>query len=81
MSRGPKVWMTVFVDTDHAHDLVAIQSSTGIFMMLNMHLFVESFPTLNKDIFCEISTTVSYRIFVLLMKAIECRKHSVCATR
>jgi hypothetical protein len=35
MSKGPKVRMTVYVDADHAHDLVTRRSSTGILMMLN----------------------------------------------
>jgi hypothetical protein len=35
MSKGPKVWMTVYVDADHAHDLVIRRSITGILMMLN----------------------------------------------
>jgi hypothetical protein len=35
MSKGSKVRMTVYVDADHAHDLVTRRSSTGILMMLN----------------------------------------------
>jgi hypothetical protein len=35
MSKGPKVRMTVYVDADHAHDLVTRRSITGILMMLN----------------------------------------------
>jgi hypothetical protein len=35
MSKGPKVRMTVYVDADHAHDLVARRSITGILMMLS----------------------------------------------
>jgi hypothetical protein len=35
MSNGPKVRMTVYVDADHAHDLVTRRSITGILMMLN----------------------------------------------
>ena len=35
MSKGPKVQMTIYVDTDHAHDLVARRSITGILLMLN----------------------------------------------
>jgi hypothetical protein len=31
----PKVRMTVYVDADHAHDLVTRRSITGILMMLN----------------------------------------------
>ena len=34
-SKGPKVRMTVFVDADHAHDLVTRRSITGILVMLN----------------------------------------------
>jgi hypothetical protein len=33
VSKGPKV--TVYVDADHAHDLVTRRSITGILMMLN----------------------------------------------
>jgi hypothetical protein len=35
MSKRPKVRMTVYVDADHAHDLVTRRSITGILMMLN----------------------------------------------
>jgi hypothetical protein len=35
MSKGPKVRMTVYVDADHAHDLVTRRSITGILMILN----------------------------------------------
>jgi hypothetical protein len=35
MSKGPKVRITVYVDADHAHDLVTRRSITGILMMLN----------------------------------------------
>jgi hypothetical protein len=35
MSKEPKVRMTVYVDADHAHDLVTRRSITGILMMLN----------------------------------------------
>jgi hypothetical protein len=35
MSKGPKVRMTVYVDADHALDLVTRRSITGILMMLN----------------------------------------------
>jgi hypothetical protein len=35
VTKGPKVWMTVYVNADHAHDLVTIRSITGILMMLN----------------------------------------------
>jgi hypothetical protein len=35
MSKGPKVWMIVYGDADHAHDLVTRRSITGILMMLN----------------------------------------------
>jgi hypothetical protein len=35
MSKGPKVRMTVYVDADHAHDLVTKRSITGILIMLN----------------------------------------------
>jgi hypothetical protein len=35
MSKGPKVRMTVYVNADHAHDLVTRRSITGILMMLN----------------------------------------------
>jgi hypothetical protein len=35
MSKGPKVRMMVYVDADHAHDLVIRRSITGILMMLN----------------------------------------------
>jgi hypothetical protein len=34
-SKGPKVRMTVYVDADHAHDLVTRRSITGILVMLN----------------------------------------------
>jgi hypothetical protein len=33
--KGPKVRMTVYVDADHAHDLVSSRSITGILVMLN----------------------------------------------
>ena len=35
MSKGPKVRMTVYVDADHAHDLVTRRSIIGILVMLN----------------------------------------------
>jgi hypothetical protein len=35
VSKGLKVWMTVYVDADCAHDLVTRRSITGILMMLN----------------------------------------------
>jgi hypothetical protein len=35
MSKGLKVRMTVFVDADHAHDLVTRRSITGILMIFN----------------------------------------------
>jgi hypothetical protein len=37
--KGPKVRMTVYVDADHAHDLVTRRSITGILVMLNNTLF------------------------------------------
>jgi hypothetical protein len=33
--KGPRVMMTVYVDADHAHDLVTRRSITGILVMLN----------------------------------------------
>jgi hypothetical protein len=33
--KGPRVRMTVYVDADHAHDLVTRRSMTGILVMLN----------------------------------------------
>jgi hypothetical protein len=33
--KGPRVRMTVYVDADHAHDLVTRRSITGILAMLN----------------------------------------------
>jgi hypothetical protein len=33
--KGPRVRMTVYVDSDHAHDLVTRRSITGILVMLN----------------------------------------------
>jgi hypothetical protein len=33
--NGPRVRMTVYVDADHAHDLVTRRSITGILVMLN----------------------------------------------
>jgi hypothetical protein len=33
--KGPRVRMTVYVDADHAHDLVTRRSTTGILFMLN----------------------------------------------
>jgi hypothetical protein len=33
--KGPRVRMTVYVDADHAHDLVTRRSITGILFMLN----------------------------------------------
>jgi hypothetical protein len=33
--KGPRVGMTVYVDADHAHDLVTRRSITGILVMLN----------------------------------------------
>jgi hypothetical protein len=35
VSRGPKGWMTVYVDADHAYDLVTRRFITGILMILN----------------------------------------------
>jgi hypothetical protein len=35
MSRGPKVWMTVYGDSDHAHELVTSRYITGILVILN----------------------------------------------
>ena len=34
-ARGPSVWITIFVDADHAHDQVTRKSVTGIFSMIN----------------------------------------------
>jgi hypothetical protein len=33
--KGPRVRMTVYVDADHAHDLVTRRSITGILVMIN----------------------------------------------
>jgi hypothetical protein len=33
--KGPRVRMTVYLDADHAHDLVTRRSITGILVMLN----------------------------------------------
>jgi hypothetical protein len=33
--KGPKVRMTVYVDADHAHDLVTRRPITGILVILN----------------------------------------------
>jgi hypothetical protein len=33
--KGPRVRMTIYVDADHAHDLVTRRSITGILDMLN----------------------------------------------
>jgi hypothetical protein len=33
--KGPRVRMTVYVDADHAHDLVTRRSITGILLILN----------------------------------------------
>jgi hypothetical protein len=33
--KGPRVRMTVYVDADHAHNLVTRRSITGILVMLN----------------------------------------------
>jgi hypothetical protein len=33
--KGPRVRMTIYVDADHAHDLVTRRSITGILVMLN----------------------------------------------
>jgi hypothetical protein len=33
--KGPRVRMTIYVDADHAHDLITRRSITGIFVMLN----------------------------------------------
>jgi hypothetical protein len=33
--KGPKVRMTIYVDADHAHELVTRKSITGILVMLN----------------------------------------------
>jgi hypothetical protein len=38
MSKGPKALMTVYVDTDHAHDLVTRRSIPGILVTLNVYL-------------------------------------------
>jgi hypothetical protein len=35
LEKGPRVRMTVYVDADHAHDLVTRRSITGILVMLN----------------------------------------------
>jgi hypothetical protein len=35
MSKGPKVWLTVYLDADYAHDLFTRQSITGILVMFN----------------------------------------------
>jgi hypothetical protein len=35
MSKGPKVRMIVYVDADHAHDLVTRRSITGILLMFD----------------------------------------------
>jgi hypothetical protein len=35
LKKGSRVRMTVYVDADHAHDLVTRRSITGIFVMLN----------------------------------------------
>jgi hypothetical protein len=34
-AKGPRVKITVYVDADHAHDLVTRRSITGIVVMLN----------------------------------------------
>jgi hypothetical protein len=31
--KGPRVWMTVYVDADHAHDLVTRRFITGILVI------------------------------------------------
>ena len=36
MSKGPKVQMTVYVDADHAYDLITRRSITGILIILNI---------------------------------------------
>jgi hypothetical protein len=33
--KGPRIRMTVYVDADHAHDLVTRRSISGIFVKLN----------------------------------------------
>jgi hypothetical protein len=33
--KGPRVRMTVYVDSDHAHDLVTRRSFTDILVMIN----------------------------------------------
>jgi hypothetical protein len=35
LEKGPRVRMIVYVDVDHAHDLVTRRSITGILVMLN----------------------------------------------
>jgi hypothetical protein len=35
MKKGPRVRMTVYIDADHANDLVTRRSITGILVMLN----------------------------------------------
>jgi hypothetical protein len=35
LEKGPRVKMTVYVDVDHAHDLVTRRSTIGILVMLN----------------------------------------------
>ena len=34
MSKGPKVRMTIYMDADHAHELVTRSSITGIFLLM-----------------------------------------------
>jgi hypothetical protein len=38
--KGPRVRMTVYVDADHAHDLVTRRSITGVLVMLNNTPFI-----------------------------------------
>jgi hypothetical protein len=35
LEKGPRVRMNVYVDADHAHDLVTRTSITGILVMIN----------------------------------------------
>jgi hypothetical protein len=46
--EGPRVRMTVYVDTDHAHDLVIRRSITGILVMLNNTL-LDEYPRVKRQ--------------------------------
>jgi hypothetical protein len=53
LEEGPRVRMTVYVDTDHAHDLVTRRSITGILVMLNNTL-LDGPPSVRRQWRCQL---------------------------